>query len=97
MEFWLIALFLLVLTVALGIVTVVVAKRKRESGKAKEPNYQVFFSMGIIFLALGVVFTAAISPGFMGFIALGIIYMIIGLANRDKWKKKEQPSVDENH
>jgi len=39
-------------------------------------------------------FSAAINPGFFGFIALGIIYMIIGLANRDKWFKKqnEKPS-----
>jgi hypothetical protein len=37
---------------------------------------------------LGIILTASTNPGFIGFIGLGIVYMAIGLANRDKWKKK---------
>jgi hypothetical protein len=39
---------------------------------------------------MGIIFTSSVNPGFVGFIGLGIIYMAIGLANRDKWKKKEK-------
>jgi len=38
---------------------------------------------------MGIIFTAAINPAFIGFVGMGIIYMAIGLANRDKWKKEE--------
>ena len=44
--------------------------------------------MGISFVGMGTVLTVAINPGFMGITALGILNMVIGLANRDKWKKK---------
>ena len=44
--------------------------------------------MGISFLPIGIVFTVSISPAFVGFTGIGICYMAIGLANKDKWKKK---------
>ena len=62
--------------------------KKKKEGKIEEPNYQAFFTMGISFLAMGIVFSAAVGPAFLGFVGIGIIYMAIGLANRDKWKKK---------
>jgi hypothetical protein len=37
---------------------------------------------------MGVVFSTAVNPGFIGFIGLGLVYMIVGLANKDKWKKQ---------
>ena len=74
--------------VILGIlITIVFLLRKKET-KFEEPDYQVFFIMGISFLPLGIVFTIAIGPAFIGFTGIGICYMAIGLANRDKWKKK---------
>ena len=59
----------------------------RSEGIVSEPDYRAFFIMGISFLPAGIIFTAAISPGFIGFSAMGLIYMTIGLANKDKWKK----------
>ncbi len=46
--------------------------------------------MGISFLPMGIIFTATISPAFIGFVGMGISYMAIGLANRDNWDKKEE-------
>jgi hypothetical protein len=34
--------------------------------------------------------TTTINSGIMGFISLGVIYMIIGLVNRDIWKKSRK-------
>jgi len=61
---------------------------KKKTKKSKEePNYLAFFIMGICFFPMGIIFTAVISLGFMGFIGMGLIYMVIGLINREKWKK----------
>jgi hypothetical protein len=89
MDFLMLSLIFLVLAIVGALVLVFVKMKKKKEDPVPQVNYQVFFSMGIVFTALGVVFTAAINPGFFGFIALGLIYMIIGLANRDKWSKKE--------
>ena len=65
--------------------------KKKKEGKIEEPNYQVFFSLGIMWIPIGVVFMITINPGLgVAFMALGIVYMAIGLANRDKWGKKEE-------
>ena len=55
----------------------------------KEPNYQAFFAIGIIWLPVGVVFMLTINPGLgIAFMGMGVVYLAIGLVNRDKWKKK---------
>ena len=85
---------IILITIIIGfiIVGVLVAlllwKLRHEKKPKKEPDYRAFFIMGISFLPVGIIFTAAISPGFIGFTAIGLIYMTIGLANRDKWKKQ---------
>jgi hypothetical protein len=66
--------------------------RKRPAKKKPErlPNYEAFFVMGISFLPLGFIFTAAIgNPGFLGLSGLGIIYIAIGLSNMNKGKDSE--------
>jgi hypothetical protein len=59
-----------------------------KAGKAQKPkdvNHEAFFILGISFIPLGLIFSAAIgNPGFMGLTALGVIYIAIGLSNRDK-------------
>ncbi len=58
--------------------------------KVIEPNYEVFFIFGIFFLPMGIVLMITIdNPAFIGITGMGLIYMVIGLANRDKWKKNE--------
>ncbi|KUO39137.1 MAG: hypothetical protein AVW05_04670 [Hadesarchaea archaeon DG-33] len=83
----------LIILLGIGMITIIlgvlVAWKKRKEGKSKETDYRAFFIMGISFLPLGIVMTITIgNPGMLGLTALGIIYMIMGLANRDKWKKK---------
>jgi hypothetical protein len=87
MDFLLISLVLLGLALIALVILVFVKLRKRETGEAKEINYQAFISIGIVFLGAGIVMSI-INPGLIGIAGLGVIYIIIGLANRDKWKKK---------
>ena len=87
MDFLLISLVLLALTVIATLVLVFVKWKKRKTGEVKEINYQAFFSVGVVFLGAGIAMSV-VNPGLFGIAALGIIYMIIGLANRDKWKEK---------
>ena len=83
-----IVISLLVISILLGILLLVVWK-KRKPKDEKEVDYQAFFVMGISFIGMGTVFAAAINPGFLGITALVFVYMILGMLNRDNWKKKE--------
>jgi len=77
--------------VVIGLLLTIVVYKKKKEGKLGEPNYQVFFNVGMIWIPVGVVFMITIN-NVMGiaFMALGASYMAIGLANRDKWGKKEK-------
>ena len=66
-----------------------IIKKGEGKGIIEKTSYQAFFTIGVSFLALGIILTSLVNPGFIGFIALGIIYMAIGLTNRDKLKKSE--------
>jgi hypothetical protein len=83
----LIVVSLLVVSVLVGILLVVFWKR-RKTGIKEEPNYQAFFTMGLSFIAMGVALSIVVTPGFLGFFALGVVYLMVGLKNKDKWKKK---------
>jgi len=52
--------------------------RKRKEGM--EPDYRTFFTMGIIFLPLGIA-----SENYAFFI-MSMVFIAIGLLNRSKWK-----------
>lgn len=74
------------------LLVVILRKRKRER-KTGETDYWAFFIMGVAFLptgfALMVVYFLAETPFEIGLplFALGLICLIVGLVNRDKWKK----------
>lgn len=89
-EFVLIMISIAMIILLIGVVVSIYVYKKRKKGEMREPNYQAFFTMGISFLALGIILSAAVGPAFIGFFGLGIIYMVIGLANRDKWEKKRE-------
>ena len=80
---------IIVILVILGILLIMTFLIRKEDRKYEEPDYQAFFIMGISFLPMGIVFTIAISPAFIGFAGIGICYIAIGLTNKDKWKKKK--------
>ena len=87
MDFLLISLILLGVALVGSIILVFVKFRKRKAGEVKEVNYQAFISIGVVFLGAGIAMST-VNPGLIGIAGLGAIYIIIGLANRDKWKKK---------
>ena len=61
---------------------------KEKEEKWGEPDYQVFFTIGVVWLSVGVVFMLTTNPGLgVAFMGMCIAYLAIGLANRDKWKK----------
>ena len=86
-ELFPIIVFITVIVLALGIIVLFIALKRKKEGKYPEPDYRAFFILGICLLPIGIVFISTVNPGFIGFTGLGLIYMIIGLAHRDKWKK----------
>ena len=91
MNYWILLTIILGLIASIvGVILLFVMQKKKKFGTFEEPDYRVFFIMGICFIPIGIIFTTTINVGFMVFIALGLIYIAIGLANRDKWKKKEE-------
>ncbi len=91
MEIWiLITLIVEVIAVVTGFIVFNLMRKKKEEGIIEEPDYQAFFSIGIIWISVGVAFMVAINPALgTAFMALGIMYLAFGLVNKDKWEKKE--------
>ena len=88
-EWILISLIIVTILVIIGLILTLVVYKKKKEGKMGEPNYQVFFTIGIVWIPIGVVFMITVNSTIgMAFMALGVVYMAIGLANRDKWEKK---------
>jgi uncharacterized protein with PQ loop repeat len=87
-ELFLIVGIIAVIVLALGFIVLFISMKKKKEGKYEEPDYRAFFTLGICFLSIGIVFMITIrNPGFLGISGLGIIYMLIGLSHREKWKE----------
>ncbi len=86
---------LLVIGIVVTLLLVVALRKRKGAGKTGETDYRAFFIMGIAFLPTGfammLVYFLAEIPLEIGLplFALGLVYLIVGLANRDKWKKTE--------
>ena len=74
---WILIAVALVIIV-LGILAIFFIKAKE--GKHKV-DYQSLFIMGVIWLAVGILLDNSVLW------ILGIVFFVIGLANKDKWKK----------
>jgi len=76
--------------VVLAILAILMFKRK---GWKREVDYRSYYSMGIIWLPVGIVFYI-IFENIIGlwFLIMGIVYLYIGLKNRDKWGKLQKVS-----
>jgi uncharacterized membrane protein len=87
-------LLLLIGIVVTLLMVLVLRKRKREQ-KAGETDYRAFFILGVAFLPTGLammmVYFFAEIPFEIGLplFALGLICLIVGLVNRDKWKRNQ--------
>ena len=75
------------LILVLAILAMVVMIRKK---KNSPPDYYSFFWMGIIWMAFGAVFMIGRNYEFNALFAMGLIFAIVGMANKDKWKKNRQ-------
>jgi LPXTG-motif cell wall-anchored protein len=84
---------LLIIGIMVTLMLVLVLRKRKKAGKTGGTDYKAFFIMGIAFLPTGVVmmfmYFLTETPFEIGLplVALGLIYILIGLANRDKWKK----------
>jgi hypothetical protein len=85
----LISIGIIAVLVLLGIILIFILRKKKKESKFEEPDYRMFFIMGICFLPMGIVFMITIGPVFISFFGIGLCYMVIGLANKDKWKKED--------
>jgi len=86
----LITALIIAILIVIGFVLIIVVFKKKKEIKIQEPNYQVFFNIGMIWIPVGVVFmiTVNIVIG-IAFLSLGTSYIAIGFANRDKWEKNQ--------
>jgi membrane protein CcdC involved in cytochrome C biogenesis len=88
---------ILVAIVLLGVVMVVVLRKRRQPTRL---DYRNYFVMGVIWLATGVVLS--LLPWFLHgevslwfglfFLVMGLAYTIFGLVNREKWGKQVEVS-----
>ncbi len=89
-----IAAVILAIAVVTGILAVLMVRKRKKEGE-QIVNYRAFFLLGIIWVPVSIVLMVVSFilqiPFYIGFplFALGLVYLIVGLKNRDKWKKKE--------
>ena len=89
-EWILISALIVAALVVIGLILALVVFKKKKEGKIGEPNYKVFFIIGMAWIPIGSVFMITINIVMgIAFMGLGISYLVIGLANHDKWEKKE--------
>ncbi len=99
-EMLLISGAILAILIVVGILLILVVWKRKKEGKIEEPDYRAFFAMGVIWVPTGIVlmfisFLLDVFPFPLSFVAgmplfaMGLIYLIVGLANRDKWRKNE--------
>lgn len=83
------------LLVIVGIIVLWLTWDRKRKGIIQEPNYRVFFIMGMFMTPVGMTgitafFLADISF-FIGlpFFFIGLVYIAIGLSYRNKWKRNQ--------
>jgi uncharacterized membrane protein len=90
-----VTILLLLIGIVVTLFMVLVLRKRKRERKAGETDYRAFFIIGVAFLPTGfammMVYFFAELPFEVGLplFALGLICLIIGLANRDKWNKKQ--------
>ncbi len=90
-EWILISALIVGFSIVIVLILILVVFKKKKEGKIGEPNYQVFFNLGLLWIPIGIVFMITINFVLgIAFMGLGMSYIAIGLANRDKWVKKKE-------
>lgn len=67
----------------IGVIFDIMRRRKKKCAT----DYRGFFIIGIIWVLFGISFY--IRDGSLAFLGMGIVFLIVGLANKDKWKKQK--------
>ena len=79
----------IIMVVAVLLILGAVAAIMAVKGKSwPGPDYRAFFIMGLIWIIAGVPATFLHDYNLNGLFAMGIIFFVIGLVNKDKWKKR---------
>lgn len=66
------------ISILLALIALLVINKK--TGQKIEPNYRLFFILGITWLPLGIAIDNSV------FLGVGAAFLIAGLVNKDKWK-----------
>lgn len=82
--------------VILGLIAVFVVLKKRREGIPTEPNYKAFFTIGIVFMVIGMASIGTQGTSFSAMFIMGLVFMAIGLTNKDKWKNEESQPLSRN-
>lgn len=69
-----------ILIIILGLIFMI---RIIKEGERYEPDYRAFFIIGITWLPFGIIIKNSI------FWIMGLVFTIVGLVNKDKWKKQK--------
>jgi len=90
-----VSLVIFAIVLVVGIVAKLLLSKMQEKGEAEKTDYQVFFVLGISFFPIGLVFMIlAVTSDFpiavgIPLFVMGIFYLILGLSNRNKWKRNK--------
>ncbi|UCD03624.1 MAG: hypothetical protein JSW73_03730 [Candidatus Woesearchaeota archaeon] len=80
---------ILMVLILIIIVTLAIAFLYKIKGIKHEPDYYAFFTIGIIWLFFGIIMLIQ-NPSFSFFFIIGLVFTIVGLANKNKWKKPKK-------
>lgn len=86
---------ILAIAIITGIFAAFIIWKNKKEGKSPETNYRAFFIIGIAWVPFSIILMIVAFilqiPFYIGLplFALGLVYLIVGLKNRDKWKKNK--------
>ena len=92
-DWLLISIAIFIITMILGVLTVVLVCKRKKEGTCKEPNYHVFYIMGIVLLFIGFSFMViSLLLDYSSIVSIpiftiGVVYLAIGLSHKDTLKK----------
>lgn len=84
---------LLAVVLMLGLLWILANLKKREGAGARQPNHLAFFFMGAVMLIAGTAELLIFMRSDVSYMValpllmIGLVFVVIGLANRDKWKR----------
>lgn len=88
-----ISVALLATVLTLGLLWILVNLKKKAGASAPQPNHRVFFFVGVVMLIAGTVEMVIFLRSDISYVValpllvIGLVFTVIGLANRDKWKR----------